>query len=101
MASTDTTVKIKVNTDIKEPSLFKVIYLNDDVTTMEFVVDSLMEHFKYNAETAIQLTETINSTGSSVVAVLPFELAEQKGTEVTLEARANGFPLAIKIESEA
>jgi len=100
MATTDTTTKIKVNTEIKEPSLFKVIYLNDDVTTMEFVVDSLMEHFKYNAETAIQLTETINSTGSSVVAVLPFELAEQKGTEVTLEARAHGFPLAIKIESE-
>jgi len=36
-----------------------------------------------------------------VVAVLPYELAEQKGIEVTLDARAQCFPLQVKVESEA
>ena len=101
MANAETKVRIKVNTKIAEPSLFKIIYMNDEVTTMEFVVDSLVEHFKYEANTAIELTESIHAQGSAVVAVLPYEIAEQKGMEVTMDARSQGFPLQVKIESEA
>jgi ATP-dependent Clp protease adapter protein ClpS len=43
----------------------------------------------------------IHEQGSAVVAVLPYEIAEQKGIEVTLDARQEGFPLQVKIESEA
>jgi ATP-dependent Clp protease adapter protein ClpS len=35
-----------------------------------------------------------------VVAVLPYEIAEQKGIEVTLDARNNDFPLQIKLEPD-
>jgi ATP-dependent Clp protease adapter protein ClpS len=42
----------------------------------------------------------IHDKGSAVVAVLPYEIAEQKGIEVTLDARAQGFPLQVKVESE-
>jgi ATP-dependent Clp protease adapter protein ClpS len=42
----------------------------------------------------------IHDQGSAVVAVLPYEIAEQKGIEVTLDARAQGYPLLIKIEAE-
>jgi ATP-dependent Clp protease adaptor protein ClpS len=101
MANTETKVRIKTNTKIAEPSMFKIIYINDEVTTMEFVVGSLVEHFRYGADTAIKLTESIHEKGHAVVAVLPFELAEQKGMEVTMEARSQGYPLQIKIESEA
>jgi ATP-dependent Clp protease adaptor protein ClpS len=97
----DTKVKIKPNLKLKEPSLYKVIYLNDDVTTMEFVVCSLVDYFNHSEDSAIQLTETIHLDGSAVVAVMPHELAEQKGIEVTLDAKSQGFPLKIKIESEA
>jgi ATP-dependent Clp protease adapter protein ClpS len=47
------------------------------------------------------LTHDINDNGTAVVAVLPYEIAEQKGMEVTIEARKQGYPLQVKIESEA
>lgn len=92
--------KIKPNLTLQEPPLFRVVYLNDDVTTMEFVVESLIEYFNYNPDTAGVITHDIHDKGSAVVAVLPYEIAEQKGIEVTLEARAKGYPLQIKVEPE-
>ena len=68
---------------------------------MEFVITSLVDYFNYNADTATQITMDIHDKGSAVVAVLPYEIAEQKGIEVTLEARAQGFPLQVKVEAEA
>ena len=100
MAKTETKVKIKPNLRLSEPHQFKIIYMNDDVTTMEFVVGSLVGHFNHSADTALELTERIHEKGSAVVAVLPHEIAEQKGIEVTLDAVSNGFPLKVKIESE-
>lgn len=101
MAQSDTKVKIKPNLKLAEPPLFKVIYLNDDMTTMEFVVRSLIDHFNYTTDTAMNITTDIHNAGSAIVAVLPYEIAEQKGSEVTLEAREEGFPLQVKLESES
>lgn len=101
MAQTDARVKIKPNLNINEPPLFKVIYINDNHTTMDFVVRSLIDHFNYTFDTAEVITSGIHQSGSAVVAVLPYEVAEQKGIEVTLEARNEGYPLQIKIEAEA
>lgn len=100
MATPDIRAKIKPNLKLEEPSMYKVIYINDDVTTMEFVVESLIEFFEYTEETAVKITNNIHESGSAVVAVLPYEIAEQKGIEITLEARNRGYPLQIKIESE-
>lgn len=92
--------KIKPNITLQEPPLFRIIYLNDDVTSMEFVVSSLIDYFDYNIDTAAVITNNIHEQGSAVVAVLPYEIAEQKGIEVTLEARSKGFPLQVKVEAE-
>lgn len=101
MSKTETIVKIKPNLSLAEPPLYKIIYINDEVTTMEFVVGSLIGYFNYSDDTAVNLTHDIHQSGSAVVAVLPYEIAEQKGVEVTLDARSHGFPLQIKIEAEA
>ena len=101
MSKTDTTVKIKPNLALAEPPLYKIIYINDEVTSMNFVVNSLIAYFNYNQDTASTLTENIHHQGSAVVAVLPYEIAEQKGIEVTLDARSQGFPLQVKVEAEA
>jgi len=101
MSQADTVTKIKVNTQLKEPSMFKVIYLNDNATTMEFVVESLIQFFDYTQQTAIQITTDIHEAGSAVVAVLPYEVAEQKGVEVTVSARSQNYPLQIKLEPES
>jgi ATP-dependent Clp protease adaptor protein ClpS len=80
--------------------MFKVIYINDNTTTVEFVISSLMEFFGYSEETAANLTIDIHEQGSASVAVLPYEIAEQKGTEVTQYARSQNMPLQIKLEPD-
>jgi ATP-dependent Clp protease adaptor protein ClpS len=101
---TDTVTKQKTNVrareDLKEPPMFKVIYLNDNQTSMEFVIGSLVEHFDYTVPTAERLTVDIHESGSAVVAVLPYEIAEQKGIEVTVNARSAGYPLQVKLEPD-
>ena len=98
MANAETVTKSKI--ELKEPPMFKVIYLNDNQTSMEFVIESLIEFFNYNTQTAVQITEDIHNSGSAVVAVLPYEVAEQKGIEVTVSARSQSYPLQIKLEPE-
>ncbi len=100
MSKTDIVVKpkIQVKTNIQPPSLFNVIYLNDNVTTMEFVIETLKTIFHHSDETAHDITMKIHEEGSSVVSTLPYEIAEQKGVEATLLARTNGFPLNVKLE---
>jgi ATP-dependent Clp protease adaptor protein ClpS len=97
----ESVVSIRAIVDIPEPPLYKVIYMNDDLTSMEFVVRTLIDHFHYTDDTAIGITTGIHESGSAVVAVLPYEIAEQKGIEVTMEARTEGFPLQVKIEASA
>jgi ATP-dependent Clp protease adapter protein ClpS len=46
------------------------------------------------------ITEDIHEAGSAVVAVLPYEIAEQKGIEVTMFARSQSYPLQIKLEPD-
>lgn len=101
MSQADAETKIKINESIKEPPMFRVIYLNDNQTTMEFVVESLIDVFDYNTETAIKITEDIHNNGQAIVAVLPHEIAEQKGSEVLQSARVQNFPLQIKLEPDA
>ena len=96
----ETRSRIKPSEKIKEPPMYKVIYLNDNQTTMEFVIESLVEFFDYTADSAEQITIDIHEAGQATVAVLPFEIAEQKGIEVTLSARSLNYPLQIKLEPE-
>ena len=86
--------------NIEPPKDYKVIYLNDDVTTYEFVISSLMNTFDYDESNAADKSQEIDEQGAGIVAVLPFEIAEQKGVEVLLSARNEGYPLEIKLESE-
>lgn len=101
MPQNETRTRIKPSEKIKEPPMFRVIYLNDNHTTVEFVVESLIDFFDYTPETAEQITIDIHQSGSAVVAVLPFEIAEQKGTEVTMSARSQSYPLQVKLEPES
>ena len=100
MSQADAVTKIKINESVKEPSMFRVVYLNDNQTTMEFVVESLIEFFNYTTETAVKITEDIHISGQATVAVLPFEIAEQKGHEVLHSARKQNYPLQIEIRPD-
>jgi len=93
-------IKKKTKQKLAPPSQFKVIYMNDDTTTVEFVIESLITIFAHDYTSAYDLTGVIHNEGNAVVAVLPYEMAEQKGVEVTQLARNNGFPLVIKLEAD-
>ena len=101
MANVDAISKTKINQGLAEPPMFKIIYLNDNATPMDFVIETLVDSFNYGQETAVQITQDIHNLGSAVVAVLPYEIAEQKGIEVTLQARNNNYPLQVKLEPES
>lgn len=90
----------KVIEDLKPPKLWKVIFLNDDVTPMDLVIEILTDVFKHDAESAKSLTLEVHNSGSAVAGVYMYEIAEQKGLEATAIARANGSPLRIQVEEE-
>lgn len=97
---TEPKIKIRIDESVKEPSKAKVIYLNDDKTPMDFVVDSLIKYFKHDDDAAYNLTMDVHEKGSAVVAVLPYEIAETKGVAVTSDARSQGYPLVVKIQQD-
>ena len=98
--STDVKLDEKIKHKVEEPKRWKVIFLNDDQTPMDFVIGILTEIFKHTQETAKEITMTIHTEGSGVAGVYSFEIAEVKAVEATTLARSNGFPLQIKMEEE-
>ena len=96
----DVQIDEKIKQKITEPLKYKVIFVNDDQTPMDFVVDLLIQIFKHSQESAKDLTMKIHEEGSAVVGVYTFEIAEQKGVETTNLSRSHGFPLQIKLEKE-
>jgi ATP-dependent Clp protease adaptor protein ClpS len=77
---------------------YKVILLDDPVTTMEFVVDVLIRFFQKDPPTAARLMWEVHTTGASHVATLPLEQAEMKQTQVHQAASSAGFPFRCVIE---
>lgn len=98
--ATDIVIDEKIRKSSKEPPKYKVIFINDDATPMEWVIDILIEIFKHSRESAEFLTMTIHNEGSAVIGTYSFEIAEQKAMEVTNQSRNHGFPLAVKLEEE-
>ena len=97
-AQADTITNTKATSTLQEPGMYKVLFLNDDVTPMDFVIQVLVEFFKHNSERASSIMQQIHNNGSGVAGVYTYEIAEQKGVETTVFARENGYPLQIKIE---
>ena len=96
----DVQIDEKIKQKITEPLKYKVIFVNDDQTPMDFVVDLLIQIFKHSQESAKKLTMKIHEEGSAVVGVYTFEIAEQKAVECTKISREQGFPLQVAIEKE-
>lgn len=100
--ATDVDIKLdeKIQQVIAEPKKYKVIFLNDDSTPMEFVIEILIKIFKHTQETARDITLEIHNNGSGVAGVYSFEIAEARAVEATTLSRSQGFPLQVKIEED-
>ena len=85
---------------LEEPGLWDVIFLNDNITTMEFVVKVLKQIFNKTQEESEAIMKKIHEDGQGVVGSYVHEVAEQKGIETTLLARQENFPLQIKVKKQ-
>jgi len=97
---TDNAVKERVQTRKQEPKRFKVILLNDDYTTMEFVVRVLETVFQKSPAEAFRIMMQVHVHGNGLAGVYPWEVAETKVETVTSMARHAEFPLRATIEEE-
>jgi ATP-dependent Clp protease adaptor protein ClpS len=98
--SMDVEIDEKIKIKVTEPNMYKVIFLNDNATPMDFVIEILTGIFRHSPDTARDITMEIHEQGSSVVGIYNFEIAEQKAVEATTLSRSHGFPLQIKVEQE-
>lgn len=100
--STEMDVQIdeKIKQVIAEPKRYKIIFLNDDKTPIDFVIELLISIFRHTEATAKDITLAVHNDGSAVVGIYTYEIAEQKTIEATQVCRQHGFPLQIRIEQE-
>jgi len=98
MAETHQTFKQDIV--IKKPSMYKVIFNNDDSTPAEFVKELLKMVFHHDDQRAHDITLEIHQQGKGIAGIYTFEIAEQKHNEATYIARSNGHPLNVNLESE-
>jgi ATP-dependent Clp protease adaptor protein ClpS len=77
----------------KPPRLYKVVLLNDDYTTMDFVVEVLQRIFGMDFERATQIMLKVHQEGSAVCGIYPKDLAETKVEQVVAFARQHEHPL--------
>lgn len=84
--------------NIKEPDKFDVYMLNDDFTTMDFVVEVLRTVFYRNAADAEQIMLKIHNNGKALVGTYSYDIARSKVNMAEQMAREEGFPLRLRIE---
>lgn len=91
-------VKEKPKAVTRRPRLWNVVLINDDYTTMEFVVRTLEEIFDKGPAEAYRIMMEVHQSGRGVCGAYTFEVAETKVAAVHDSARAEGFPLRAGIE---
>jgi len=84
----------------KRPELFKVLLLNDDYTTMDFVIEVLESIFNKQPAEAFRIMMMVHTQGKGLCGVYPHEIAETKVEAVISSAREHGFPLKAAMEPE-
>ena len=102
MTSTDSKIKEKISARSKNdlPPMYKVILHNDNYTSMEFVVQILMNIFGKSLEKATQIMLNVHNKGKEICGLYPRQIAETKIETVHNLAHNKGFPLKSTMEKE-
>ena len=88
-----------IDLNVKEPNKYQVIFVNDDYTPMEFVIEVLMSIFHHSQQGAEKVMLDVHEKGKGTAGIFFYEIAEQKAIETTHLARSNGHPLNVEIET--
>ena len=95
-----TAVITRTKPQVKRPSLYRVLLLNDDYTPMEFVVHVLEQFFNKNREEATHVMLHVHQHGVGECGVFTYEVAETKVTQVMDFARKHQHPLQCVMEKK-
>jgi len=98
--STNTEFELYEEVEVKYPKKYKVFLLNDDYTSMDFVIDILMNIFHKSYEQAQNIMLEVHENERGLCGVYSYEIAETKVMQVTHKAKDNGFPLKATMEKE-
>jgi ATP-dependent Clp protease adaptor protein ClpS len=98
--ATNTDLEIINEISLKHPKKYKVLILNDDYTSMEFVIDVLMTIFHKSYQEAEAVMLEVHKKEKGVCGVYTYEIAETKVMQVHKRARDSGFPLRAEMEEE-
>jgi ATP-dependent Clp protease adaptor protein ClpS len=85
--------------ELKKPSMYQVVLLNDDYTPMEFVVEILETFFYMSREKATQVMFAVHTQGKGVCGVFTKDIAETKAAQVNQYSRESQHPLMAEIEA--
>jgi len=91
-------IKERTEHRLKEPKQYNVIMLNDDFTTMDFVVKVLVEVFHKDPMTAEAVMMHVHKNGKAVVGTYPYDIALTKMNTALAMAKAEGFPFRMTLE---
>ena len=86
--------------ELQEPKKYKVILLNDDYSTMEFVIEVLIRIFRKSQKQAAEITMKIHEEGKAVCGIYSHEIAATKVAQVKANARKAQYPLKAIMEEE-
>jgi ATP-dependent Clp protease adaptor protein ClpS len=93
-------IELDNDLEVEEPKKYKVFLLNDDYSTMDFVIDVLTKVFRKNVDQATKIMLNIHNKGKEVCGIYTHEIAATKVAQVKTLAREKGFPLKAIMEEE-
>ena len=98
--SNEIEIELDDDIDLQEPKKYKVFLLNDDFSTMDFVIDILVIVFRKTVDEASAIMLNIHNNGRDICGVYTHEIASTKVAQVKTMAREKGFPLKAVMEEE-
>lgn len=93
-----TSVKERTDTREREPTLYQVVLLNDDYSTMDFVIHVLETVFLKSPAESYRVMMQVHVEGRGIAGIYTFEIAETKADRVAELAHEAGFPLRAIVE---
>jgi ATP-dependent Clp protease adaptor protein ClpS len=100
MMSSDAVFKEQIKSSLKKPSMYRVFLINDDYTSMDFVVEVLIKIFHKKVQEATQIMLDVHKKGKGLVALYTYDIAVTKVNQVEMMAQERGYPLKAGMEEE-
>jgi len=86
--------------ELEEPKKYKVLLLNDDFSTMDFVIEVLSKVFRKSLDESEKIMLDVHNNKRAVCGIYTHEIALTKVAQVKTMARKAGFPLKAIAQEE-